>query len=261
MRVRASLAALVALSGCFGCGGPTTATPVKTLAPQPIATGAATEDEDAHRVTLGHGRSRTASQSAEDWVTYAEHVVVITVVAEARGRPSAAEIERQEGLVPRTAKLSVDEVLWSSPKPAQAAPASIELDVAGWIFNDNSGAGEAKFAIEGHPRFEPKHSYVWALDWVDDPCSSDPSEGSWTGLGDGGAIPYDDGVLGVGEFEGRVYTLQEAVAAWQAEDPHARGLRDEVMGRDATAVADLLNRAVPRRAQPVESTECDLSER
>src|SRR5829696_572981 len=49
------------------------------------------------RVVLGEGRDRTASQTVGDWVTYADHVFVVTVVNEVRHTPSQPENERGRG--------------------------------------------------------------------------------------------------------------------------------------------------------------------
>lgn len=256
MRTELSLITFTALLvSCVGCAA-------RPALPEPAPVGSVQPSQAAEKtdtITIGYGRSRTASSSAQDWVTYADHVVVVTVVEETRGQPSKTEIERQEGLVPRRAVLRVDEVLWSSPKPAQAAPESIEENVAGWVFNDNNGEGGSKFAIEGHPRLELSHSYVRALDWVDDPCSADPKDGHWAGLGEGGTIPYDNGILGAGEFEGNVYTVDEAKEHWQNQN--MPGLRDQVLGQTTEALVEQLNSATPRRANPVGSTECDLTDR
>src|SRR5262245_19459449 len=125
------------------------------------------------RVVMGEGRDRTASRTVADWVTYADHVLVVTVESETLLMPSKKELERGEGMINRTVKLRVDQVLWSAPDAAQPAPKSLEIPVAGVVFNNNSekGSFEAKFALEGSSRLEPGHTYIKAFEWMDDPCS------------------------------------------------------------------------------------------
>jgi len=211
------------------------------------------------KVVLGQGRDRTASQTAEDWVTAAEHVAVVTVLRETRGQPSTAEVERREGMIGRQVEIRVDEVVWSAAEAFPRSPAMIEFQVVGWVFNDNSGAGEHKFALRGASRLEPGHSYVLALDWVDDPCAQDPAKGRWALLGGRGTVPYDGGVLGAGEYEGNVFTVAEAREKWQRKDEVTPGLRDQMVGATLDTLRSSLDAATPRPAKAIESTTCDRS--
>lgn len=216
---------------------------------------------EANLVVLGEGRDRTASQTAEDWVTYADHVVLVTVVGEIRGQANKTELERQEGMIGRRVTLRVDKVLWSAPNAVQPAPKVLEQEAAGWIFNTNSSAEEMKIAVANYSRLEQGHTYIRALDWVDDPCANDPQQGTWAGLGSGGTLPYDGAVLGAGEFEGRVYTLDEARAEWRDNNSVTRRLRDEMLGQPLDTLVAQLQGATPRRATQIDSRECDLSDR
>jgi hypothetical protein len=182
-------------------------------------------------VLLGEGRDRTASRTARDWATYADHLLVVTAVSETRLGPSKKETERGEGMIGRTVQLKVDKVLWSAPDAPQPAPAALKLAAAGWVFNNNEGkADTAKFALKDSSRLDQGHTYVKAVEWVDDPCSDDPKKGTWEGLGSGDTIPFDNGVLGAGEFEGKVQTLTEAKSRWQADEAGSAGLRLQVAG-------------------------------
>jgi hypothetical protein len=151
---------------------------------------------------LGQSRDRTGSRTVGDWATYADHLLVVTVTGEVRQSTSTAEIERGGGMIGRTVQLRVDNVLWSAPDAPRPAPAALALQAAGWA----SGAADAtvKVALRRSSRLEVGHTYVKAVEWIDDPCSDDPKRGSREGLGSGDTIPYDKGVLGAGEFEGRV---------------------------------------------------------
>lgn len=211
-------------------------------------------------VQLGQGRDRTGSRTAQHWVSAAEHVAVVSVLSEVRGQPSSAELGRGEGLIGREIDARLDQVVWSAAKAFPKAPATIRLQAVGWVFNNNDGLGERRFALEGSPRLEPGHSYVVALDWVDDPCLEDPAEGAWALLGGGGIIPADGGVLGAGEFEGTVFTVDEARKAWRKTNPTIAGLRDQVVGSEVGALVDRLESATPRPARPDEGPACDRTE-
>lgn len=209
----------------------------------------------SEQVVLGDARDRTASRTAEDWVTYADHVLVVTVVKEVRGSPSKDEIEKGEGLVPRTVQLRVDKVLWSAPDAPQPPPQEVSQQSAGWILRENR---ETKFALRDFARLEQGHTYVKALEWIDDPCDKDPSKGSWGALGAGDTIPFDTDALGAGEFEGRILSQQQAEATF-GQSHGVGGLRAQLAGEPVTAVAQELNAAKPR-TETSTASECDPSD-
>lgn len=207
------------------------------------------------------GRDRTGSQSASDWISYADHVLVVTVVEEIRHPPSRSETERGEGLIGRTVRLRVDRVLWSALDAPQPPPSALELSAAGWIFNDNeSRTGTRKLALRNASRLENGHTYVKAVGWIDDPCSDDPRRGTWQGLGSGDVIPFDGGVLGAGEFQGRVYTVDDARATWGGDEAWSGGVRQRMLG---SSVDDLVADLRAARLRPEQDTwpgECDRSD-
>jgi hypothetical protein len=202
----------------------------------------------------GAGRDRTASTTAEDWATYADHVLVVTVADEVRHRASAGEIERGEGMIGRTVKLTVDQVLWSAPDAPHPAPVELDLSAAGWVFDDEGRAGGVEFVLRRSSRLNKGHTYVKALEWIDDPCSDNPKRGSWDGLGSGDTIPYDQGVLGAGEFEGRVHSLEMARAEFPAE---ASNLRAQMVGASLDQLTARLESARPSEEEGYGPRECD----
>lgn len=219
----------------------------------------AVSDGPAPKVVLGDGRDRTASSSVQDWVTYADHVLIVTVTRESRVGPSKHEIERGEGMIGRNADMTVAKVLWSAPDAPQKAPATLKMSVAGWVFdNKQSNAGEVKFAMSGSSRLEKGHSYVKAIEWVDDPCSTDPNVGTWEGLGSGDTIPYDAGVVGAGEFEGRVQNLDQARTTFQTGES---AMRKQVAGAPVDALLNQLRTTRPRAEAVHSPRECDLTDR
>ncbi|MFE9039738.1 hypothetical protein ACFYOG_02400 [Streptomyces sp. NPDC007818] len=185
---------------------------------------------------------RYPHHSAADWVTYADHVVVVTAEREREGSHAPLPF------IDREVDLRVDRILWSRPGAARAVPATVGWTASGWV-RDDSG-GRTRTAVEGAPRVEAGHSYVLALVWEEARCDEgDPRvPAAWRGLGSGGAIPFDGAVLGAGESEGRVRTAAEA-----REDADARAsgtgltpsLEDEVTGKGTEALTARLEAAVP----------------
>jgi hypothetical protein len=247
---------VIAVTGAVGALAVTAACGAAAPEPAPVVA-----PGPAETIALGEGSDRTASQSVNDWATYADHVLVVTVVAENRQAPVKRDVDRGEGLVARTVKLRVDKVLWSAPDAPRAAPAgTLKLAAAGWIFNENDGADERKMALKGSARLDVGHTYIKALEWVDDPCFPDPKKGSWEGLGSGDTVPFDGGVLGAGEFEGRARTLGQLKGAWKADPADARSLRGQLAGEPVAKLVSGLSSAVPA-VESYPPAECDLSDR
>ncbi|MFF2735579.1 hypothetical protein ACFVTQ_13665, partial [Streptomyces cyaneofuscatus] len=94
------------------------------------------------------------SVTGTDWVTYADQVVVVRPTAEREIPASEEETEAGEGYVGRAATLTVDQVLWSRTA-APAAPDTVDVDVAGWVFKDGE---RREFAIHDSPRLEKGHT-------------------------------------------------------------------------------------------------------
>jgi hypothetical protein len=241
------------MSGCASTDPqPPASTPAISLAPLPSTAPAAGD------VVLGEGRDRTGSRTVGDWVTYADHLFIVTVTGEVRQAPGAAEAAHG-AMIGRTVKLRVDNVLWSAPDAPMAAPPALALPAAGWV----SGAGDAtvKVALRGSSRLELGHTYVKAVEWADDVCSDDPARGTWEGLGSGDTIPFDAGVLGAGEFEGRVLTLDEAKQRWRDGEAGSPSVRFAMAGASIDTLIATMRGASPLPEQDHGPAECDLSDR
>jgi hypothetical protein len=194
---------------------------------------------------------RYPSVSANEWVTYADHVAVVTPVSETEIAADTTEVERGEGMIGRKVTLRVDKILWSNPQAAAPAPQSFDRESSGWVFKDTE---RAKFALHERPRVETGHTYVAALHWEPEHCSEgDPVEPAhWVGLGAGSTLPFDDGTINKGEFEGSV---QEAPTFATTADTQGIEIIDlpvtEVMsGKGETELVNLLETAVPQTPLP-----------
>ncbi|SKC40186.1 hypothetical protein [Krasilnikoviella flava] len=198
-------------------------------------------------VVIAMAEESFPSTTAADWVTYADHVVVVTAVDEdevlmARedddGNPPGERSFR------RDMTLQVDDLVWSAPEPRHRAPSGSFVTGAPWT-TVRAGV-RTRVAIEDTPRIEVGHTYVVALVWrpaVEDPTA--PSAAHWAWLGMDALLPYDD-AIGVGELEGTVRTEPLRVA----EDDPQYSFEDAMAGR---SVADLV--AVLTGTNPVEREE------
>lgn len=204
---------------------------------------------NAGDIVLGQGADHLPNQTASDWVTYADHVVVVSATGEREIAPAAQEVERGEGTVGRTVTLSVDKVLWSRSDARRPAPDVWEYSAMGWQFLDGDTEKRTKMALVDQPRVELGHRYVMAITWEEAACSpGDAAEpAQWRGLGEGSELPFDGGVIGQGELEGRPRTAAQARSTREAGDD--AGLEDQLAGRGEEALIQALEAAQPREPE------------
>lgn len=195
---------------------------------------------------LGSGLDRYPSHTAEDWVTYADHVVVVTPVDEVETPPAASEIERGEGLIGRNVEMRVDKVLWSRDDAPKPAPTSYTRQSTGWVF-DGDVKNRRKFVLEGRPRIELGHSYVIALRWEPTHCSEGdkPDPAQWVGLGEGSNLPFDEGVIGMGEFAGTVRPAPTVARNQADHSVEETPLAEALAGRGEEELVEALESATP----------------
>ncbi|GAA1710882.1 hypothetical protein GCM10009809_04060 [Isoptericola hypogeus] len=190
-------------------------------------------------VVVAEGSDRYPNLSATDWVTYADHVVVATVVTEREIPLSAEEEAAGEGSMDRHVTLSIDEVSWTSADPRHPAPAAeIDFPAWGWAVQDGE---KIPMAGDDTPRLEIGHTYVLALVWepaIDDPTTPIPAR--WVTLGADSVLPYEGGI-GVGELEGARRSQPVSVSA---NDPNF-SLEDELAGESVSALVGVLDAAEP----------------
>jgi hypothetical protein len=208
-------------------------------------------------VMLGQGSDHLPSVTASDWVTYADHVIVVEAVSERAIPPTAAELERGEGIIGRVVSLTVEEVLWSREGASTPAPATWEYSGLGWYFDEGDATDAAEMALLDLPRVEVGHQYVMAVRWERAVCDEDGeyTKAQWRGLGEGSEIPYDGDTIGNGESEGTVQDTAAFAAA--AEDEADQGIEELLVGQSADAITSALNSAVPDTAAQAEMTTMD----
>ncbi|CAM5368318.1 hypothetical protein STENM223S_05430 [Streptomyces tendae] len=195
-------------------------------------------------VLVGHGGLDTVvgcgmpsddrpSQTAADWITNADHVVVATPTAEQdtnRRNFAKGAIQYQTD---RTVTFRTDKLLWSSPRPRQQIGKDFDMVSAGWnVYRANGD--RTKRTTAAAPRLEPDHTYLLALRWT---------SGQWTVLGEGAAVPFDHHTVGQGEWCGRTLSKDDVARGehFSRKDDHS--LEKAVHGQDEQAVIRELRRA------------------
>lgn len=180
-----AMACLAVASGC-GARGPT----------QEVGAPGAPPRTDGSYDYEGWGSADYAipTWSFRDWVSYADQVSVVTVVAERQLPLGPEEVAHQEGLVGRTVTLEIERTIWRRPGAPRAMD-RITVDTWGWTLHE----GRLNPMRLGGARLEVDHRYVLPLVLF-------ASEGSksWTGFADGdGNFPLDGSVIVDGQI-GRV---------------------------------------------------------
>lgn len=219
--------AVVVVSGCSQRG----------LAPEPGQT---------QKVMSVNAEDRLPNRTAGDLVTYADHVVLVTVTAERPIPPSEEEIARGEGIVMRDLTMEVDDVLWSSPNTKMPAPENFHWNALGWSFKGvDPSRNQTPMTEADAPRFDLSRSYVMAIEWQPARCTAgDKVPGQWRGLGVDSSMPYETGMLGQGELMGRQVSATERLKKLDPTDPNF-SLEDQMVGKSLTDLQTVLESAKP----------------
>lgn len=169
---------------------------------------------------IGDGGGRFPADTLEDWKSYADHVVVYSVVAENEVPPDPQEQERGEGMVGRTVNLRVEEILWSAQRGPDL-PNEVSMRVAGWALEDGV---RRRFRLHGSPRVELGQRFLAPLVRVEEPFVE------WWPLSTSAVVPVVDGRIQtddtldnpVGkEFAGHAISALDESLARQDPDPLA----------------------------------------
>ncbi|WP_037862462.1 hypothetical protein [Streptomyces sp. NRRL S-340] len=172
-------------------------------------------------------------QSARDWVTQADHVVVGTPVQEedtGRRDFTKGPVGHQTD---RKVTFRTDRLLWSAGRPRQSLGRSFDLVAPGWSVMRQSG-DRIKRTTGDAPRLETGHTYLLALRW---------SGGRWAVLGEGASVPFDGHTAGRGEWCGRVLGTEDVARGelFSRSDDHS--LEKSLLGQGEEAVVRALDRA------------------
>jgi hypothetical protein len=97
--------------------------------------GEANRDRVDRNSVVGSGSTLFPDGSLQDWVSYADHIVVYSVVKEREMPLDEEEREIGEGYAGKVATLEVDRTLWSA-ETAPPLPNQIEMEAIGSVFRD-----------------------------------------------------------------------------------------------------------------------------
>ncbi|MEU8139743.1 hypothetical protein [Streptodolium elevatio] len=149
------------------------------------------------------------ARDAVDWVSYGDHVMVVTVTGERDG---------PEGPWLRVVDMRVDEAVWS--REGAAVPGVFRSYAAGVRARD----GRPPYALVGEPRYEVGSTYVVAVFRAERSAAPD----GWVVFS---GLPCQGGRIGDGEMAGGAANADGVMAA--------------VGGRDAAALRALLAATPP----------------
>ena len=185
-------------------------------------------------VGCGLTEDRWPSNTAHDWVTYADFVVVASPVREQEVHRRDYSAGAVASTTDRTVTFGTSTVLWSSRRHAgRDIGKGFELTAPGWK-TYRSGGTRAKRTAADRPRLETGHTYLLALRY---------DEGRLAVLGEGAAVPFDHHTVGQGEWCGRTVdpgTLARGENFSRRDD---NPLEETTLGKNEDAVRRELDRA------------------
>jgi hypothetical protein len=165
--------------------------------------------------------ARFPSETFTDWVSYADHVSIVSVVSE-EALP-ADEIEPGDSYIPRAVTLHIEKTVWTR-EGAPAVEQRIRVITFGWALKDGD---RRPVTAWGGPRLEVGMRYVAPLVWA-------PRDGAdWTPLSLDATLPLDGdrvttaGIVGLPspiakEMSGRSPLELSAILARTPPDPIAQ---------------------------------------
>jgi hypothetical protein len=213
------------------------------------ADGAADAERTTGQVRFTETKEGVPSRSATDWVSYGDQVAVVRVLAEHEQPDPVTDDEDAGGetYMPRTVDLRVTDRVWGRPA-APTLPGALSVTVDGWQLKDGA---RVRVASQDASRLEVGHTYVITF--------ARYADGVWAPLGSGAALPYDQGRVGEGEFEGGDITVDTYRSALERqrvsgeEDPVAQ----RTAGKTAAEVEQVLRSAKPdpKATRPAQARE------
>lgn len=209
-------------------------------------------------IQLAAAADRLPSETATDWTTYADYVAVVTVSAQHELPPTDTELSQGQGLILRSITVDVKNVLWSTPA-ARDLPRTFEQLAFGWKFGNGDVNDREKVGVNGASRMEVGHTYIMAVQWTNARCSpGDKVPAGWRGLGAASTLPYDNQIVGQGEMEGAVRTVNQARTALAIE-PANDSVYALTVGKSEDAVQNLLDSASPATQSRVSANSAEYA--
>ncbi len=140
-----------------------------------------------------HGSEMLPAESAQDWVTYGDHLVVFTVEAESRGPFVPDEEGSRKGTVERLLDTKTLDIAWSRPG-AREFDSNLELSWGGWFIDGND---EREFLYDPAVRLLVGGTYVGMMTYIEIP----DEKPFWAFLSTSALVPAEGGQVGNGNDE------------------------------------------------------------
>ena len=141
-------------------------------------------------VVYGSASDSLPNTTPSDWVTYADHVVVVTPTKDVLLKSPPEDLARGEGIRLRRTTLALSQVVWSRKDAEMKPPETVTWYTVGTAFSDGNADRQVPMVIPGQPRVELGHTYIAAIAYKGRNCTEEPPvPAEWVPLGSGAILP------------------------------------------------------------------------
>ncbi|SER10805.1 hypothetical protein SAMN04487983_101179 [Streptomyces sp. yr375] len=183
----------------------------------------------------GLAANRYPSGTAQDWVRYADVVVVGRAVRERESGRRKLSVGAYGYQLQRTVELTVQaKPFTSGTRTHPAVGASLDYEAAGWRLLRSDGTTRVPDLTGDAPRVIPGHTYILALRW---------EEERWVALGEGAVVPFDGQVVGRGEWCGRIVDTDAFAQGERTGRSDDHSLEKTLLGQGEPALDRALRQA------------------
>ncbi|MDN0199754.1 hypothetical protein [Streptomyces sp. S.PNR 29] len=182
---------------------------------------------------------RYPSATARDWVRHADVVIVGRAVRERESDREELPAGAYRYQLERTVELTREAVAFTSRARSHPAVGStVDYVAPGWKVLRSDGATRVDELTGAAPRVVPGHTYILALRWEED---------RWVALGEGAVVPFDDHVVGRGEWCGRVLGTDGFAQGERISRHDDHSIEKILVGRGEDALTRELDRAARQK--------------
>lgn len=179
--------------------------------------------------------NRYPSETAKDWVRYADVVVVGRAVEERESGREELEAGTYRYELERTVQLEVqDKPFTSTTRSHPTVGSTLDYIGLGWNVLRSDGRTRIPELTGDAPRVVPGHTYVLALRWEDK---------RWVSLGEGAVVPFDGQAVGNGEWCGQVVDTDGFAQGERTGRKSDHSLEKTLLGQGLTALRGALDDA------------------
>ncbi|MFI7498098.1 hypothetical protein ACIBVL_06200 [Streptomyces sp. NPDC049687] len=180
------------------------------------------------------------SETAKDWVRYADVVVVGRAVRERESGREELSAGAFRYKLERTVELEVQAKPFSSRTRSHPAVGSaLDYIAPGWKVLRSDGTTRVPQLTGDAPRVVPGHTYVLALRWEQE---------RWVSLGEGAVVPFDGQTVGRGEWCGRTVDTDDFAQGERAGRKADHSLEKTLLGQDLPDLQRALERAAGQKS-------------